>query len=81
MIFYNHNYPTQEEHDKFAEEAHIQWNEAKICDYPECHIRAKEVEQMKLCPLCRVATYCCQEHGNLDWLAHRSLCKELRWPE
>ena len=36
---------------------------------------------MKLCRLCRVATYCCDEHGSLDWRAHRSLCKELRWPD
>jgi ankyrin repeat protein len=71
----------KEEVNRVTVAALTQWNNAKICDYPGCHIRKKEVEQMLLCSRCKVATYCCKEHGDLHWRAHRSLCKELRWPD
>ena len=69
----------QEENDENIKRAKSRWNAAKICDYPECRIRRKEVKQMKRCSLCGVATYCCDEHGTLHWLTHVSLCQEVRW--
>ena len=33
---------------------------------------------LQMCFLCDDATYCCQEHCNLHWPQHRSLCNELR---
>ena len=77
------SFSLQEENDNACKGAKSRWNDAKICDYPECRIRRKEVtimaKQMRTCSLCGVATYCCDEHGDLHWLTHVSLCREVRW--
>ena len=32
---------------------------------------------LQICPRCREARYCCQEHFDEHWPQHRSLCNEI----
>jgi hypothetical protein len=72
-------YPSQEKNTAFIAEARSRYDSAKICDLPECRVKAADTvtQTLQICPRCRVATYCCQEHFDEHWPQHIPLCDEL----
>ena len=47
----------------------------KTCGLPSCGKREATVKQFKFCSACKAAVYCCDEHGALDWRAHKPTCR------
>jgi hypothetical protein len=45
------------------------------CALEGCGAREVHKAQFKLCARCQAAKYCCKEHQQADWPAHKAACK------
>ena len=50
----------------------------KSCTLAGCGAREAHVLQFGKCSACKAAVYCCRDHQQADWPAHKAACKAAR---
>lgn len=55
---------------KFQEEMHHRTRHNE-CGFPGCHV----VNGLQLCSRCKIRQYCCRDHQQGDWKAHKQYCR------
>jgi DNA topoisomerase IA len=48
------------------------------CTLAGCGAREAHVSHFGKCSACKAAVYCCREHQQADWPAHKAACKAAR---
>jgi hypothetical protein len=50
----------------------------KCCAMAGCGAKEAHVSQFGKCSACKAAVYCCRDHQQADWPAHKAACKAAR---
>jgi hypothetical protein len=61
-----------------AKEARLAAATLKCCSLQSCASRELHPGHYKRCSACHITVYCCREHQQEDWRAHKPACKAAR---
>jgi hypothetical protein len=50
----------------------------KSCEMAGCGAKEAHVSHFGKCSACKAVSYCCREHQQADWPAHKAACKAAR---